>query len=549
MSVAPTIEAVRPVGPLLLIAEFARRLGIQDTIDRICPSRSNAKLTHGQVALAIIANRLCQPLAMVHLLQWASQSAAGAVLGFAGTLLNDDRIARCLDALGPHLERLQGELLVQAIREFDLDVRRLHWDLTSIVLEGEYPGEAGAGLVEEGPGPAEEGPGTDARAAYGYGGVEGCKQFRVGELLTADGGVPLYQLRQDGNQADVGTILTALTAVTAHVSLPDCLVVGDSKLLSAAIIGKLRQQQFSFLAPVARTDAVREAYAGLDPAAWVQLEYLPRREAQLPEEERTRYQGQETEFLFRDPETQTEVLLRRLFVLNTTERALRGVSRQQAIHRYCAQLTTLLAQIGQRGATTRRQVERRLGKLRKAHPLAAPFVTVHLPAEDRPPEVHWEVDAAAVQEAALLDGVTVLLTNYPAEAADAHELLRLWKGQLESERRFADWTGPLHVRPVFLTTQTRINVLLLLCHVALMLFCLVERTVRQGLAQEGAQKLPGLYAGQHDAIPTGRLVFQAFQYLYLVELRVAGEWFRRLPPLTRVQEQLLRLLGVPKPPW
>ncbi len=134
----------------------------------------------------------------MNLLQWASQSAAGALLGFAGTLLNDDRIARRLDALGPHLERLQGELWVQAMREFDLDVRRLRGDVTSMVLEGEYP--------------ADEGPGTDARAAYGYGGVEGCKQFRVGELWTADGGVLLYQLRQDGNQADVGTILTALTA-------------------------------------------------------------------------------------------------------------------------------------------------------------------------------------------------------------------------------------------------------------------------------------------------------------------------------------------------
>ncbi len=542
MSVAPTIEAVRPVGPLLLIAEFARRLGIQDTIDRICPSRSNAKLTHGQVALAIIANRLCQPLAMVHLLHWASQSAAGVLLGFEGTLLNDDRIARCLDALAPHLERLQGELMVQAIREFALDLRCLHWDLTSIVLEGEYPVEAGAGPVEEGAGP-------DARAAYGYGGVEGCKQFRVGELLTADGGVPLYQLRQDGNQADIGTILTGLTSVTQHVSLPDCLVVGDSKLLSAAIIGKLRQQQFSFLAPVARTDAVREAYTDLDPAAWVRLEYLPRRQEHLPEEERTTYRGQETAFLFRDPETQEEVCLRRLYVLNETERALRGVSRQRAIHRYGAQLTALLAKIGQRGATTQRQVERRLGKLRKAHPLAEPLVKVHLLAEDHPPEVHWEVDAAAVQAAALLDGVTVLVTNYPQEKADARELLRLWKGQLESERRFADWKGPLQVRPVFLTTQTRINVLLLLCHVALLLFCLVERTVRLGLVQEGTRKIPGLYAGQHDALPTGRLILQAFQYLHLVELRVGGEWFRRLPPLTRLQERLMSLLGVPKPPW
>lgn len=534
MSAAPEIEAVRSVGPLLVIGDFARRLGIQETIDRICPSRSNALLTHGQVALAIIANRLCQPLAMVHLIRWASQSAAGFLLGFDGTLLNDDRIARCLDALAPHLDELQGELMVKAIQEFNLDLRRLHWDLTSIVLQGEYP--------------SDEGSGTYARADYGYGGVDGCKQLRVGELLTADGGVPLQQLRQDGNRADVGTVLTALTSVTQYISLPDCLVVGDSKLLSAAIIGKLRKQKFSFLAPVARTDEVRDAYTGLDPAAWVRLEYLPRRQEHLPEKKRTIYRGQETEFLFRDPENKEEVHLRRLFVLNETERELRGGARLRAIERYCEKITQLMAKVGQRGATTRLQVERSLGRLRKEHPLAEPFVKVRIRAEDGTPYVYWDVDETAVKEAALLDGVTVLLTNYPKEEADAHELLRLWKGQLESERRFSDWKGPLKVRPVFLTSQERINVLLMLCHLALMIFCLVERAARQGLEKEGTKKIARLYAAQHDAIPTGRLIFQAFEYLQMVELRVGDEVFRRLPPLTLVQERLLSLLGVRKPP-
>src|SRR5437764_12042254 len=39
---------------------FARRLSIQAASDRLCPSRGNAYLSQGQVALAIIANRLIQ---------------------------------------------------------------------------------------------------------------------------------------------------------------------------------------------------------------------------------------------------------------------------------------------------------------------------------------------------------------------------------------------------------------------------------------------------------------------------------------------------------
>src|SRR5229473_4759884 len=63
---------VRLLGSLPLIADLGRRLGIETTIDQICPSRGNALLTHGQVALAIIANRLTQPQAMYQLWAWAA---------------------------------------------------------------------------------------------------------------------------------------------------------------------------------------------------------------------------------------------------------------------------------------------------------------------------------------------------------------------------------------------------------------------------------------------------------------------------------------------
>src|SRR5215218_10497535 len=96
-------RTIRLLGSLPLIAQFARRLQIQRTIDRLCPSRSNAVLTHGQVALAIIANRLTQPKAMYQLLSWAQQWGVREVFGFDPGQLNDDRLGRCLDALAPQI--------------------------------------------------------------------------------------------------------------------------------------------------------------------------------------------------------------------------------------------------------------------------------------------------------------------------------------------------------------------------------------------------------------------------------------------------------------
>jgi hypothetical protein len=93
--------------------------------------------------------------------------------------LNDDRIGRCLDALADKIDPIQGAVTVAAVREFDLDLAQLHWDLTSVVLPGEYP-------------PEEQHP-EHPRPAYGFGGEAGCPPLRVGELVAADGGVPVWQ--------------------------------------------------------------------------------------------------------------------------------------------------------------------------------------------------------------------------------------------------------------------------------------------------------------------------------------------------------------------
>src|SRR4051794_6374975 len=180
----------RMLGSLPLIADYARRLQIERIINQQCPSRGNAHLTHGQVALAIIANRLTQPRALYRLLSWAKKWAVEETLWVAAERLNDDRLGRCLDALAPVREVVQGAVALAAVREFALDLSQLHWDLTSVTLCGQY--------LQEELDPKEPHP------AYGFGGEEGRKQLRVGELVTHDGGVPVWQRPYDGNQADVG---------------------------------------------------------------------------------------------------------------------------------------------------------------------------------------------------------------------------------------------------------------------------------------------------------------------------------------------------------
>jgi hypothetical protein len=118
------------LGSLPVIADFSRRLDIAGIIDRACPMRDIAVVSHGQVIEALIANRLTYPQAMVGVADWAQDWAVAEVYGLAPDALNDDRLGRALDALAPRVDHIVGSVGAQAIDAFGIDVTRLHWDMT-----------------------------------------------------------------------------------------------------------------------------------------------------------------------------------------------------------------------------------------------------------------------------------------------------------------------------------------------------------------------------------------------------------------------------------
>lgn len=128
VELAPVVE--RRLGALPASAEFLRRLDVAGIIDELCPIRDVAHLTHGQVIEVLVANRLSSPASMVRVGDWARKWAVPEVFGVDPELLNDDRLARALDAIAPRLDEITGSVGAQAIAEFGIDVGQLHWDMT-----------------------------------------------------------------------------------------------------------------------------------------------------------------------------------------------------------------------------------------------------------------------------------------------------------------------------------------------------------------------------------------------------------------------------------
>lgn len=521
----------RMLGSLPLIHHYVRRLGIMEAIEQFCPSRGNAHLTHAQAAVAIIANRLSNPGALYRLIHWSREYALEELWGIDPERLNDDRLARCLDALAEHADAIQGAVALAAVREFDLNVAQLHGDVTSIVLEGQYA---------EGEEPAR-GP----RPAYGYGGQPDCKQFRVVEITSLDGLVPLWHRTQDGNKPDVGMVVAEMEVLRKHVPVDRTLVVGDSKLLTQDVLPRLRRNGWGFLAPLPHNPALDQQCLDLSEEGWERLDYVPSSRAHLPAEERSEYRGQSVRESWINPETGETELFRKVFIRSSALAAQQYRLRQRRLVKACQELNEMIEKLprGTRKQTAA-QVEARALVVLDRHQVRR-FIRVTTTPGKQFPDLQWELDEETLAREQKLDGYYVLYTTLLEESNT--EVLSRWKPQVLTERRFSDWKGPLRVRPVFLNTPERIKALILLLHLALLIYCLLEREARRLLAALGKTKYPRLLAGHVDAVPTGENILRLFENLLLVIEEGQHGTSRWVNFHVREQEGLWKFLGIQSP--
>src|SRR3989304_245393 len=70
----------------------------------------------------------------------AERAGAHELLGTPAALLNDDRLGRALDALAGRVEAVKGALCLQALERFGGEHARIHWDFTSVSVEGSPDG-------------------------------------------------------------------------------------------------------------------------------------------------------------------------------------------------------------------------------------------------------------------------------------------------------------------------------------------------------------------------------------------------------------------------
>jgi transposase len=530
---AVVTEVQKVLGSLPVVAEFSRRIGIAEIIDKICPVRELAQLTNGQVIEALIANRLSCPTAMVRVADWAQEYAVEEVYGFPGAWLNDDRIARALDAIAPHVQTITGTVGATAIRAFGIDVTRIHWDMTSISLYGDYDG---ADTTFPTPGYGHP---KDRRTDL--------KQIQAGLAVTADGGIPVWHNVYDGGANEVTQVVEAMNELRKMAKPPRQLLVGDCKLISHDNVTAMTAAGMTFIAPLAAARVPDGLFAGLDKAKATPVSYIAQRDLNKPAARVGTYRVLEDTMTLTGRRKSDPIhQVRRILVHSSANAVGQSKNRAKKLARGREDLDKLVRTAGTRYHPDHAAVTAKIDAITRKRGIGAYLVTT-ITINNGKPVLTWNYNQDAIDAEAATDGWYALLTNLPPDQADASEVFTRYKDQSKVEHRYSNAKGPLAVAPLFLQNNQRITALITVICLALLVYCLIEREVRANLAPDTTMR--GFYPDNRAVPPTAQLILNTLARMKLIPADRTNP--PRVIPPNPLQTRLLALLHVDptRPRW
>ena len=125
-------------GPLAVIYPMLERMKVAEIIDRHLPADPQAEYSYGTVLSLLAAARLYSPVALRGVASWAADSGADILWNIPTEKLNDDRLARALDAFFAQRHSILANIALHVAREFGVPLSEVHYDPTHILFHGAY---------------------------------------------------------------------------------------------------------------------------------------------------------------------------------------------------------------------------------------------------------------------------------------------------------------------------------------------------------------------------------------------------------------------------
>ena len=493
------------LGPLVLANPILEKMEIRRFVNLHCPPNPRLEVLIGDVICALAANRLCSPEPLMHVAEWAESSGEEFLMGIPAETLNDDRLARALDAVFEKRWNILADVALHASQVFTVSLAKVHYDPTSFHFTGQYDhqSESPSLLPELRPFKIEVGrharPGLDI------------KEAQVGVDLADDGKgpVPFFYHSADGSANGHIAAAKNLQNLLKYVKPKKLLMITDRGCFSAELaVDLVRKHHFDFISSLTWTKDLAELYDQNKPvmqeASFLSLKEQRKRQAEKAPETWERYLIGETPYTITHEgkvetssgETKTvkrSIQARLIYVFSTADQK---VCRKTRI-KYTDKIAAGLAQIQnsvQNGYTREIQaVDKRVAALfgNKAARHYFSYQVQALAAEDldrlpprqrgqRKPALKFSYlyHAELAQKDAGYDGLYAICTSLSKETQSTDEVFTAFKEQHHIETAHHQWKAPIRLRPLFLKKAKRIESLVFVQFLALMAFYLLQRSYR-----------------------------------------------------------------------
>jgi transposase len=412
----------------------------------------------------------------------------GLLLGerVPASVFNDDTVGRVLDLLfEAGTQRIFSELAMKAILKHEISTRAVHFDTTSVNVHGEYR------VDEASPPPFKiiEGYSKDHRPDL--------KQFLISTLCVGDK-VPIFGKNEDGNRSDKEINNTILSQISGHmarfgVGEKAFIYIADSALVTPKNLKELSEgQPFITRLPANYAECGRAISETIGSNQWEELGQLSR----------TKPTANRPAALYRATET-TVTLYDMPYRAVVVHSSAHDKRRQKKIERELAKESASIQKNFREQclseyaceADAKAAAQAWASQSSRYHDLSYEIEPLYTYARERPKKgqprqvakvryrgsCHLQQKASALEQMRMEAGCFVLLTNVAKEgecAADAREILSLYKEQHGVEQNFAFLKDPAVVNAIFLKTEERIEALGLILLISLLIWRLIERSLR-----------------------------------------------------------------------
>lgn len=524
--------SVERLDHLGVIAEVIKDLSLIDMIDARLGPEAQEVITPGEAVAGMVLNGLGfanRPLSLTP--QFFANKPLDLLFheGLRAAAFNRFKLGRTLDEVYAYgCDLLFSELALAVCAQEGVELRFNHLDTTSFALTGEYLPDSNEQAIA-----ITHGYSKDHRPDL--------TQAVLELMVSQDGGVPFVSQSWDGNAADTQIFQERAQALMAtfQASPTPRYLVADSKLyhednaahlqalgfitripntlklVSHVITPVLQGDTWHRLDAVTRYQRVELCHYGMA-QRWLVVSSqaaFERANATVSKAQRREYEATEKQLF--------HLQARRFETSQAATAALAAVAKRWTYH--------------QVDAYTLRE-HKRYGRTGRPTP-ASPIKAIEWQIQG-----HVRPDVDGIERRKQFQACFVLGTNIDERQVSDAEVIRAYKGQGQAEGGFRFLKDPLFfVSSLFVKKPSRIQGLLTVMTIALLVYSVAQRRLRQQLARYNTT-VPN-QINQPTQRPTLRWVFQLLEGIHRVRVLVQGQVHDLIEGLNDVKINLLRWFG------